>query len=87
MTIATLTTVIAQPCGHDRRGNDLAPRTFELTRPPEPFNPDPGTRQYEDWDGRDRSRLWGKHRDSAAAGLNREAPLAVVFTDTIQEVR
>lgn len=68
-----ISTVTAVPCGKRRDGSPIARKTFALVRAPEPF-------------GAGKSRLWGKCLTSARHGLDRTAPLAVVWTDSIEQV-
>lgn len=80
---ATTTLITAQPCGRDRHGNPIPMHEYVICRDPEPFDPEPGDFTFAAWDGRHRSRLWGK---DFSYGLDRTIPLAVVFTDTIGAV-
>lgn len=66
-------TVTAVPCGKRRDGSPIPRQEFAVVRAPEPF-------------GAGTSRLWGKCPASARHGLDRIAPLAVVWTDSIEQV-
>lgn len=76
-------TITAIPCGRDRSGEPITQRrTFRLVRDPEPFG---------DRDGRAQSRLWGEMPRSRAPFAHtikhiQVVPLAVVWTDTIEQV-
>lgn len=67
-----ISTVTAIPCGKLRDGSPLPRAEFAIVRSPEPF-------------GAGKSRLWGTCAASARHGLVRVAPLAVVWTDSIEQ--
>lgn len=72
------TTVTAIPCG-TKDGQPITKRyAYELTREPETFGRVRG--------GRERSRLWGapKHIQVPGDDRLREAPLAIVWSDSIE---
>ncbi|MFK5689564.1 hypothetical protein ACI3EY_07845 [Ornithinimicrobium sp. LYQ92] len=72
-TTPSTSTITAIPRGTLRGGSAIPRKTFNLTRPPEEFGPG-------------RSRLWAVCAASARHGLNREAPVAVVHTASIEAV-
>lgn len=70
--------VTAIPCGQDAYGRPITARyTYLLVRDPEDLHVRP--------DGRAVSRLWGRCEASARHGLERVAPLGVVWTDSIMQ--
>ncbi|MBW8171821.1 hypothetical protein K0651_01995 [Ornithinimicrobium sp. Arc0846-15] len=79
----TLNTVTAVECGQRADGSPIPRRTYELVRPPEDFGhtTSSGSKEF----ARSRSRLWGKCAMSARHGLDRIAPIGVVYTDSIEQ--
>lgn len=69
--VAAPRTITAIPCGHYADGSPIRRHTYELVREPEPF-------------GKGTSRLWGVCQSNKRNGIHRIAPLAVVWTESIE---